>query len=404
MTDENTIADLPEDASTDGTEAQGRPLRVLHVSQPTTGGVARCVVQAVAAQRRRGWEVSVACPPDGRLPEELEADDVPQVPWRAERAPGASTLDEVRALRRIIASLRPDVVHLHSSKAGLAGRLPGVAAGRPVIFQPHGWSWLTCDGALARVSAAWERWAARSADAIVCVGEGERAQAAAKGIRDRVWTIRNGVDLCAFQPADQRERELARERLGLAPDAPLVVCLGRVTRQKGQDVLLDAWDRLAAHCPDAELAIVGTGDALDGLRRRGGGRVRFVQDATDPRDWYAAATVVTLPSRWEGLPLVALEAMAVGRSVVASRIPGLAEVVPPEVGALVACGDADALAEALAVRLRDPACAEAEGEAAAVHARGFDVAETQRRLCALTLAVAMGTADAPALGSAVPVG
>ncbi|MEV4258079.1 glycosyltransferase [Spirillospora sp. NPDC049652] len=386
-----------------GCEAEGRPLRVLHVSQPTTGGVAACIAQAVAAQRRRGWEVSVACPADGSLPEVLRTEDVPHFPWRADRAPGTNTLDELRALRQIIGSVRPDVVHLHSSKAGLAGRLPGVAAGRPVIFQPHGWSWLSCDGALARASAWWERWAARRADAIVCVGEGERDQGAGKGIRDRVWTIRNGVDLRRFPPADQHERELARERLRLPPDVPLAVCLGRVTRQKGQDVLLDAWDLVAAACPDAELAIVGSGDALDGLRRRGGERVRFVSEVGDPRDWLAAAHVVALPSRWEGLPLVVLEALAVGRSVVASRIPGLSEVVTPDVGALVTCGDAEALAEAVALRLNDPGLAASEAEAAGVRVRDFDMAETQRRLCALTLAVAMGTADAPALDSTVPV-
>ncbi|MEV5574989.1 glycosyltransferase [Spirillospora sp. NPDC052269] len=382
---------------------QDRPLRVLHVSQPTTGGVAGYVVQTVAAQRRRGWEVFVACPQDGRLSQELLVEGVPHHPWEAGRVPGPSTLDEARRLRRVIAAVRPDVVHLHSSKAGLVGRLPGVATRRPVIFQPHGWSWLSGGGVLGRASAWWERRAAHRADAIVCVGEGERRQGTGKGIRERLWTIRNGVDLTRFPPADQRERELARERLRLPRQAPLVVCLGRVTRQKGQDILLDAWDQVVRACPDAELAIVGSGDTLDELRRRGGDRVRFVPEAVCPRDWLAAAHVVALPSRWEGLPLVALEALAVGRSVVASRIPGLAEVVTSDVGALVTCGDPDELAQAIAVRLRDPGLAASEAEAAGVRVRDFDMAETQRRLCALTLAVAMGTADAPALNSPVPV-
>ncbi|WP_051468466.1 glycosyltransferase [Actinomadura oligospora] len=393
-----------ESASVVETGPQDRPLRVLHVSQPTTGGVAGYVAQTVAAQRRRGWEVFVACPRDGALPRDLRAEGVPHHLWEAGRAPGPGTLDEARMLRRIIAVVRPDVVHLHSSKAGLAGRLPGVATRRPVIFQPHGWSWLSGGGVLARASAWWERRAAHRTDAIVCVGEGERRQGTGKGIRDRLWTIRNGVDLSRFPPADQRERELARERLGLPQGVPLVVCLGRVTRQKGQDILLDAWDRVGQACPDAELVIVGSGDALDELRRRGpGDRVRFVPEAVVPRDWYAAANVVTLPSRWEGLPLVALEALAVGRSVVASRIPGLTEVVTSDVGALVTCGDADELARALALRLQDPGLAASEAEAAGVRVRDFDMAETQLRLCALTLAVAMGTADAPALSSPVPV-
>ncbi|MFC4910392.1 glycosyltransferase [Actinomadura gamaensis] len=395
--------DLASGETSAGLGPQGRALRVLHVSQPTTGGVAGYLAQTVAAQRRRGWQVSVACPPDGTLPQDAGDQGALVVPWRASRAPGPGTLDEVRDLRHIVGSLRPDVVHLHSSKAGLAGRLPGVARGRPVLFQPHGWSWLTGSGTYARASAWWERWAARRADAIVCVGEGERHQGLEKGIRERMWTIRNGVDLSRFRSADEQDRRQARDRLGLPPGAPLVVCVGRVTRQKGQDVLLDAWERVAAACPDAELALVGSGDALDGLRQRGGERVRFVAEVADPRDWLAAAHVVAVPSRWEGLPLVALEALAVGRSVVASRIPGLVEVVTSEVGALVPCEDADELARALALRLRDSDLVASEEKAAGVRVRDFDMAETQRRLCALTLAVAMGTAGAPALESPVPV-
>ncbi|MCP2335164.1 glycosyltransferase involved in cell wall biosynthesis [Actinomadura rupiterrae] len=378
-------------------------MRVLHVAQPTTGGVAGYLVQALAAQRDRGWRVVVACPPDGVLPQEAPEHGVPVLPWQAGRAPGMSTLDEARELRRIISALGPDVIHLHSSKAGLAGRLPGVAGGRPVLFQPHGWSWLTSGGALARASTRWERWAARGTDAIVCVGEGERLQGVAKGIRDRLWTIRNGVDLSRFLPADEQERRLARERLSLSADVRLVVCVGRVTRQKGQDLLLDAWDRVAASCPDAELALVGSGDMLEELRHRGGQRVRFVPEVADPRDWLAAADVVAIPSRWEGLPLVALEALAVGRSVVASRIPGLIEVVTSEVGALVSSGDSADLARALMLRLRGPGLAASEAQAARVRAQEFDVAETHRQLCALTLAVAMGTVGAPALDSPVPV-
>ncbi|MFC5180019.1 glycosyltransferase [Actinomadura harenae] len=395
---------IGEDAAAGaGIGPQDRPLRVLHVSQPTTGGVAGYLVQTVAAQRRRGWEVFVASPQDGTLASDLRGEGVPHHVWEAGRSPGPGMLGEARRLRRIIGAVGPDVVHLHSSKAGLAGRLPGVAPGRPVIFQPHGWSWLSGGGVLAHASAWWERRAAHRADAIVCVGDGERRQGVEKRIRERLWTIRNGVDLTRFPPADQRERELARERLRFPRDAPLVVCLGRVTRQKGQDLLLSAWDRVAAACPDAELAIVGSGDALDELRRRGGDRVRFLPDVTGPRDWLAAAHVVALPSRWEGLPLVALEALAVGRSVVASRIPGLAEVVTSEVGALVTCGDVDALAQAIIRRLRDPGLLADEAEAAGVLVRDFDMVETQSRLCALTLAVAMGTADAPALSSPVPV-
>jgi glycosyltransferase involved in cell wall biosynthesis len=364
------------------------PLRVLHVSQPNGGGVAVYVGQAVTDQRRRGWDVAVACPPGGDLPARCAAAGVPWFNWDAGRAPGPRTPLEALRLRRLIKGFRPDVVHLHSSKAGLAGRLLRLPAGVPVIFQPHGWSWLAATGRQDAVSRRWERFAARRADALVCVGEGELRAGMRAGVRGPFRLVRNGVDRRRFGPADASARLAARTRLGLPAAAPLAVCVGRVTRQKAQDVLVAAWPAVAARCPSALLAIVGDGEDLDALRRRPAPGVRFVAAVRDPRDWLAAANVVVLPSRWEGLPLTALEALATGRSLVGTDIPGIAEVVRPGLGALVPADDPGALAEAMAARLLFPGVAEREGRAAAEAAAAYDIDETVARLAAVTLEVA----------------
>lgn len=360
-------------------------LRVLHVAQPTTGGVAAYVRDACAHQQRRGWLVAAACPADGMLPVALDRLGVPWFGWTARRSPGASTVAEGLRLRAIIRSFRPDVVHLHSSKAGLAGRLGRPAGGAPVVFQPHGWSWLAAGGGgMRRASRLWERSAARRTDLLVCVGGGEAAEGMAAGIEAPYLVVRNGVDLDRHRPAGTAARLAARDRLGLPPAAPVAVCVGRVTPQKGQDVLLRAWPGVRARCPLARLLVVGDGERLERWRPLGGPGVHFVGAVADPRPWYAAADVVALPSRWEGLPLTVLEALAAGRPVVASDIPGLAEVVAPEAGALVPPGSPEPLGEALAVRLADPAVAAAEGKAAAEHARAFSAARTFERLAAAT--------------------
>lgn len=363
------------------------PLSVLHVSQPTEAGVARYVARVAADQLGRGWRVVVACPSGGHLATELGAQGIPRLPWPARRSPNVHMGPETRRLRQLIGAVQPDVVHLHSAKAGLAGRL-AVRGKRPTLFQPHGWSWLAVRGATARGALTWERLAARWTDLVVCVGEGEAAHARHRQVGGRHVVIRNGVDLASFTPATEQARAAARDRLGIDRQAPLAVCLGRLTRQKGQDVLLRAWPQVARHCPEAQLCVIGDGEALPTLRSHSPAGVHFVPSVTDPRPWYAAADVVVLPSRWEGLSLTLLEAMASGCSVVASNIPGLAEALPPSVGAQVPPGDTAALADALARRLTNADLRAAEGRAAAVAAQAFDVRHTHQQLAAVTTQVA----------------
>ncbi|WP_067831351.1 glycosyltransferase family 4 protein [Actinomadura kijaniata] len=379
-------------------------LAVLHVSQPDHGGVAAYVAQAAHDQARRGWRVAVACPPDGPLAARLRELEVASFPWPARRSPGPHLLGEAWRLRRIIDRFDPRVVHLHSAKAGLAGRLPGVASGRGVVFQPHGWSWLAATGAQRSLSRWWERRSAARADTVVCVGSGELQEGRRAGVHGTFHLVRNGVDLRRFRPCPPEGRREARAALGLPPDARLAVCVGRLTRQKGQDVLLRAWPAVRARCPRAWLALVGDGDAHDQLRSQAGPGVLFAPGVPDPRRWLAASDVVVLPSRWEGLPLVALEAMAVGRSVVASAIPGLVEVVPSGAGVLVPVADPAELAGAVAARLADPELADAEGAAAAEASGAFDVEATLSLLAEVTRGVAGGVTGGVGAGAADGVG
>ena len=361
-------------------------LSVLHAAQPTEAGVAAYVAGVSADQLARGWRVVVACPPGGQLAAALAVRGIPWLHWPATRSPGPGTVFETRRLRQLIKMVRPDVVHFHSAKAGLAGRL-AVRGRRPTLFQPHGWSWLAARGATARAALAWERLATRWTDLLVCVGEGEAAQARHRCVGNRHLVIRNGVDLATFMPCDPQARVAARQRLGINRDAPLAVCLGRLTRQKGQDVLLSAWPQVRSRCPAAQLCIIGDGEALPRWRAGAPPSVHFFPPVTDPRPWYAAADVVVLPSRWEGLSLTLLEALASGCPVVVSDIPGLAEAVIPGVGARVPAGDTDALASAVARRLAEPGLRAAERRAAAQAARTFDIRRTHDQLAAVTAAL-----------------
>jgi glycosyltransferase involved in cell wall biosynthesis len=361
------------------------PLSVLHVAQPSDGGVAAYVAAACSDQLARGWTVAVACPEGGRLATDLVARGVPWLRWAAGRAPGPASIAEAVRLRRLIARVRPDVVHLHSSKAGLTGRL-AVRGRRATLFQPHGWSWLAVDGATAAATIRWERFAARWTDLLVCVGAGEAEQGRTHRVRGRYVVVRNGVDLTRFRPVGDA-KAASRAQIGVQSHVPLAVCVGRVTRQKGQDVLLAAWPSVRARCPEAELCVVGNGDLLPELRARSPAGVRFAV-TDDVRPWYGAADVVVLPSRWEGLSLTLLEALASGRPVVAAAVPGLAEALPSGAGALVPPEDPGVLANEILRRLTDPGLVLTEAVAAARQAVEFDVRRTFDRLAAVTEQIA----------------
>lgn len=361
-------------------------LSVLHVSQPVSAGVARVVTDLVAGQVGRGQRVTVACPEGGGLSADAAAAGARVVRWAATRQPGPTLFGEILALRRVLRDVRPDVVHLHSSKAGLVGRL--VLRGRvPTVFAPHAWSFSAVDGSMAKAALRWERFGARWAHRVLCVSEGERTEAADAGVRAAVDVVANGVRTEEFTARLLPDRAAARERLGVPRDAALAVCVGRLCQQKGQDVLLAAWDEVVRAVPEARLALVGEGPDEAEVRRLVGklprpDSVLLPGAVRDPRVWYAAADLVVSASRWEGMALVPLEAMAAGRAVLLTGAAGARECLPPEhrADAVVAAGDVRGLAAAL---LRDVAdrdgCAVRGAEARAHVAGRHDVARVVSR-------------------------
>jgi glycosyltransferase involved in cell wall biosynthesis len=357
------------------------------VSQPTDAGVGRVVALLAADQVSRGWNVSVASPP-GRLAHDVRAAGAAWLAWPARRGPGPGTLSEALRLRRIVASARPDAVHLHSSKAGLAGRC--VVRGRtPTIFEPHAWSFHAVGGPVRRLTVRWERVAVRWTTAIVCVSDAERAEGEREGIVARYHVIPNGVDTARVRVAEPADRVAARARLGIPADVPFAVCIGRLSHQKGQDVLLQAWPAVRAAFPAARLALVGDGPLHEQLARGAPLEVMFAGHREDIDDWLAAADVAVMPSRWEGMSLALLEAMARGRSVVAADVAGARDALGQASSAVVPVESPTELAAAVVARLADPALASAEGAANRTLVEGrFSLARLYDAVAALTAQLA----------------
>lgn len=345
-------------------------MRVLHVCQPVEAGVPAVVADLVTDQVRRGHVVHVACSPTSVLAARAAAAGAQVHAWQATRDPGPQVLAEVRALRRIVTAADPDVVVLHSAKAGLAGRL-ALRGSRPVVVAPHAWSFQAATGPVATAATAWEVVAGRWTDLVVSVGHEESTRGRAAGITAPAVVVDNGVDLGRV---DHRTAAAARADLGL-PAGPAVLCVGRLTRQKGQDMLLDAWSAILDQVPGATLVLVGDGPDRADLAARAGAGVVFLGARDDVPALLAAADVVVLPSRWEGAALVPLEAMAAARPVVGFDVGGLAEVVG-DGGTVLPPLDVAGLARAVVGYLTDPYTAMLAGKNGRVRVeQGFDLQE-----------------------------
>jgi glycosyltransferase involved in cell wall biosynthesis len=243
--------------------------------------------------------------------------------------------DVVTTARRF----RPDVAYAHFLvPAGLLAVLAGRA---PVVLTAHGQD--VENAVRSRMVRAGTRLAVRRAAGVVAVSAWLRArlESVAPEVRGRVEVIDCGVDLDRFAPGDPAA---ARAELGWSPDGTAFVCGGFLTERKNVLRLARAFSRHG----EGTLAFVGDGPLRGALEGRPGVHLAGAAPHSEIPLWLRAADVVCQPSLVEPFGLVTLEAMACERSVVATRVGGPPEFVPPEAGVLVDPEDEDALVAALA--------------------------------------------------------
>lgn len=338
-------------------------MRVLHVMEATIGGTRRHLLDLARGQRAAGVEVHVAAaslraPDFERDLSALEAEGVgvTRIPMLRAIRP-AEDRRHARELRALLRRLRPEIVHTHSSKAGALGRWASLREGIGArVHTPHTFAFLFADMFSAPKRALYrgvERWLSARTQAIVAVSEGEAETIRASGVvrPERLRVVENGIEPAPFLAA----RAASRAELGCSADAPLLAVVGLLNVAKGQDLLLEAL--AAPGLERAELLVAGEGEMraeLEARARAPGlrGRVHFLGFRADVPELMAAADWIVLPSRWEGMPYVVLEAMASARPVVATPVDGARELLEPSgAGRVARAISAAALAEELRAAL-----------------------------------------------------
>jgi len=384
-------------------------LRVLHpITRLTLGGSSENTIASCVALDRAGYQCLVAT--SFRESDASSLDDARRRGCRVVDIPALgreiAPLGDRAALAELVRSIRrerPAIVHTHTSKAGFIGRLAAVIARVPaVIHQPHGHIFYGYySPRRTAVFTALERMAARWTDRIITLTDRGAAEHLARGIgrAEQYVTVPSGVPTAELR-ATAPPRGEARARLGLDPDAFVVVGLGRLVPIKGFDLLVRALPAVAEQVPSARVLLVGDGAERQRLEAVAASldvtrQLRLAGETLDVAAYLAAADVVAVPSRNEGMGRVIVEAMALGLPVVATAVGGIPDVVTDgECGRLIAPEDVDALSAALIELGRDPALRRKLGEAAMQRAEAFSTSVAREKLLAVyaSLARAKGLA------------
>lgn len=334
-------------------------MRVLHILEATGGGTRRHILDLLPALQARGVSSSLIYSP---LRNPAFREDAAYLQSNNcqthEIAMGRSwqRASDVKALRALHAHLkthRYDIIHCHSSNAGVLGRFANTFQSRstPVVYTPHYIAFAAGLPIPQRRAARWlEKILVPQTDYFIAVSKHEYSvlQRARLLKNNNASVIHNGVDAASF---------LHPSSFNLHPSPLVVGCFGRLTPQKNQQILIRALPRIAREFPDVRLRLFGDGEDENTLRALAAklkveSLIEWRGDVREVQAEYSACDIIAQPSRWEGCSYALLEAAAAGRAIVASNVGGNPEVIG-EAGVLLPAFEAQLWAQNIIDLARD---------------------------------------------------
>jgi glycosyltransferase involved in cell wall biosynthesis len=346
-------------------------MRIVHIiTRLIIGGAQENTVLSCRGLQARGHEVLLlsgpTVGPEGSLVDQARAEPFvfEEIPDLVRQVSPVHDLRALRALRRRMQELRPDVVHTHSSKAGVLGRIAARQAGVPIIVHTiHGMSFNRTQSRPVRMAYAMaERYCARRCQAIVSVADAMTVQALAAGIGqpDQFETIRSGMVVEEFDPA-RYDREEARREWNTDDSTVVVGTVARLFFNKGYEQLIRIIERAVSAERNLRFVWIGDGAAREvyesELRRRGLREYVIMTGLLSPARMprvLAGIDILAHTSQWEGLPRAVVQALLMEKPAVSFAIDGAPEVVlPGRTGELAELNDTTAFAAALIALARD---------------------------------------------------
>lgn len=336
------------------------------IDQPFLGGGQINLLSLAKNLDRERFEVFVCSNEKGPLVDEVRKNNIPHFPVTFSKRFNRKT---VRDLVSILGDNRIDILHTHGGVAGFYGRLAARKCRLPVIIHTlHGIHYLHYRNfLLKRTYILLERYFSRFTDALIFVSDADREKGKKFKLapEEKIYIVKNGIDLSSRELREEMisETEKNRRDLGLQSSQPIVGTVARLHRQKGITYLLKATRRIYEVFPEVKILIVGGGPLRSKLERetqRLGLEevVWFMGEREDAAKFLSIFDVFVLPSLWEGLPYVLIEAAALRRPVVATDIDGVREVIENRrTGILVPPRNPEKLAQAVIRLLQDKAYA-----------------------------------------------
>ena len=371
-----------------------RPTRIAHViTRLELGGAQQNTLYCCQHHDRKKYEVVLVAGEGGLLDSKARVQSpgttVHLVPWLKHPV---RPLQDLIALFRLASLLKREkiqLVHTHSSKAGILGRWAAGMVGVPVVVHTvHGWGFHPRQAAPVRwLYQALERLCAPKTDRLIAVSDENRQYGLSNSIghAEQYRVIHSGIEAKDFKVSGARVLEIRRQ-MGVGK-RPVVLVLSNFKKQKSPFDVVEVMARLKAKVPNAILVWAGDGPLRPAVEReiaqRGlGGSFKILGWATDVAALLAASDCLLLTSLYEGLPRVVLQAMAAGKPVVATRVSGTPEAVTPGVtGFLREPGDAEGMAQDLARILMNPGLARRLGANGRKGLRGsFQIREMLRQI------------------------
>ena len=344
-------------------------IKLLLILEATAGGTRRYITQVLSHLDLNRFEPVLFCAakrdPAFLLDIELIRNRGIKVlvfPIRREISP-ISDLWLILKMAKAIMREKPDIVHTHSSKAGIIGRTAARLAGvAKIAHTPHVFPFEMAVGKFKRRFYLFlERIAAKWTTLLIAVSNAEKATALKYGLfnAENTTVNANGIDPDLWREADPVERGKLRERAGIPKDVFVVGMVGRFMPQKGHRILIEAAEILLKRTKDMHFALVGDGELKNKIMdltvlNKTDRSFHFFEQTDKIAPYYAMFDCLVLPSLWEGCPFTVMEAMAMRIPVIASSVGGVDEIIEDRVsGLLIPPADAGSLADAIEILCED---------------------------------------------------